>query len=68
LSAEYSWNQGEWTAKTNGLLVLDRNPLGGAREGSALSTVLKLTVKERVSDNADGLLTGTVSGKILRSK
>lgn len=68
LSAEYSWNQGEWTAKTNGLLVLDGNPLSVAHEGSALNTVLKLTVKERVSDNADGLLAGTVSGKILRSK
>jgi hypothetical protein len=67
LSAEYSWNQGEWTAKTNGVLVLDGNPLSVAHEGSALNTVLNLTVNERVSDNADGLLAGKVSGRILRS-
>jgi hypothetical protein len=68
LNAEYAWNQGEWTAKTSGLLVLDGNPHSLAHEGAALNTVLKLTLKERVSDNKDGVLAGTVSGKILRSK
>lgn len=68
LSADYSWNQGKWTAKTNGLLVLDGNPLSIADEDSALNTVLNLAVKEHESDNTDGLLTGTVSGKILQSK
>jgi hypothetical protein len=69
LSAEYSWNQGEWTAKTNGLLLLDGNPLSELEEGAALDTTLKLTVDERVKDSTEGAaLAGTVSGRILRSK
>jgi hypothetical protein len=67
LKAEYSWNQGEWTAKTNGLFVLDRNPLLDIDEGE-LNTVLKFALHERIKDNTDGVLTGTVSGQILRGK
>jgi hypothetical protein len=49
-------------------LVLDGNPLLVADEGAALNSVLTLTIKERISDNADGVLAGTVSGRIVRSK
>jgi hypothetical protein len=67
LSAEYSWNQGEWTAKSNGLFVLDGNALGEALERSTLNTGMSTTVEEKKSDNSDGVLTGTVSGRITRS-
>jgi len=67
LKAEYSWNQGEWTAKTNGLLVLDRNPLIDIDDGE-LNTVLKLTVQERIKDTTEGTLAGTVSAQILRGQ
>ena len=59
LSAEYSWNDGEWTAKTHGLLTLDGNPLVQGAKGSELSTVMTVNVEERDSDKANGILAGT---------
>jgi hypothetical protein len=67
VKAEYSWNQGEWTAKSNGLIVLDGNPLIDI-EGGELNTLLRLAVRDGVKDNAEGLLSGSVSGEILRRK
>ena len=66
LSAEYAWNQGEWTAKTNGLLLLDGSPLSEAHE--PLNTVLRVAVEERDADNSDGVLAGRLRGTVARSK
>jgi hypothetical protein len=67
VAADYSWNGGEWTAKTKGLLVLDGNPLAGDDEGE-LRTVLNVALDEQVTDNADGLLAGSVRGEIFQSR
>lgn len=59
-------SRGEWTAKTNGLLVLDGNPLSQAHE--PLNTVLTAAVEARDADNSNGVLAGRLRGTIVRSK
>jgi hypothetical protein len=68
LSADYSWNQGEWTAKTRGFLILNGNPFSIADHAESFNTSLQLSVHEKVSDNTDGILSGSVKGKILRTR
>jgi hypothetical protein len=67
ISANYSWNQGEWTAKTRGFLILNGNPMHIGHPGAVLNTALEITIEENKTDNADGKLSGKVKGKIVKS-